>query len=431
MKKAVKYVLLMGLFLQGSLNLTAQEESKTDEILEKFSLTPQIGLLHSWSDFKEDGIGGLTENNELGLNLLLNYKFNKFINISAGGMYGKVSGGSDRVNTAGSTTILSRDLGFGILYNTNIFELTLPRIDVNLTRLIFKDQSKFFNKFSVGLIGSHGLVFSDSEIYAKEDESVNLIYINETSPSDKRGSSGSMKEAVTSYGLGLSYIINDRFDIGVETTVRNVWNDRFDAWESNGSSNDKYSFTAIGVTYHLKKRKEVTSSVNNVPTSLATKEVEVEKEEVVEAVEEVAEVVTEVVVPVTEEKKEDVVPEIVEKKEPVVNMLTVEDFKNDIIRFELNSSKQTASLDKQVKSIAEKLNNSPSTIITLGGYTDRSGSNSFNKYLSIQRAKWVKDQLVRKYGIPNNRITVIGHGSAGTTQDYDPNNRKVEVIEVR
>ena len=121
--------------------------------------------------------------------------------------------------------------------------------------------------------------------------------------------------------MGASYIINDRFDIGIETTVRNVWNDRLDAWESNGSANDKYSFTAIGVTYHLKKRKNVVKLENFEPNVLAAAEVDVDvekkeelKEEIVEQKEDVAEEVEEVKEEVAEE-----IPAVEEKKDEKVN----------------------------------------------------------------------------------------------------------------
>lgn len=440
MIKMVK-VLTVALVLQGGNVLNAQEASNTNSVLEKFSLTPQIGLLHSWGDFKKDGLGGFLENNEMGLNLLLNYKLNKVITLSAGGLYGKLTGANDIVKTSGAINA-QRDLGLGIQFNTDLFELTIPRVEFNLTRLLFKDNSKLFNKFSVSLIGSQGLVFSNSKIYAQQDEGVNLIY------SKDRGVSENNITAVTSYGLGLSYIINDRFDIGVESTIRNAWNDVLDAWISDESANDKYSFTAIGITYHLKKRSEVRPTENYLPNKLANKEIEVTKEEVVEEVKEEVVAVEEVVEEIKEEvivvdeiveveatevvKKKEVVEAkaVVEKKVTASNKLTVVDFKDDVIKFKLNSSNESAALNKQVKSIAEKLKNSPSTKITLGGYTDKSGSAAFNKTLSIQRAKWVKDQLVGKYGISNDRIIVIGHGDKGTDLEFDPNNRKVEVIEV-
>ena len=293
MVKFVAKPLLLTVGVLFFITINAQEISnnregmKKQDILEKFSLTPQVGLLHSWSDFNDDGLGGFLQNNELGINLLLNFKLNSFLTISAGGLYGSLSGRNDNVNTSGAKIEPSSNLGFGILFNTDLFELTLPRVDFNVTSLIFKDNSKFFNKFSVGIIASHGLIYSNSKIYAQEDEGLNLHYVNASAKSDKRGSSGNTVEAVTSYGLGLSYVVNDRFDIGVETTIRNVWNDRLDSWETEGSANDKYSFTAIGFTYYLKKRKSPVPFPNYAPNLIAKsngtkKDAKKEKETLVE-----------------------------------------------------------------------------------------------------------------------------------------------------
>ena len=125
----------------------------------------------------------------------------------------------------------------------------MPRIDVNLTRLIFQDKVKLFDKLSVNFHVSHGLVYYNAKIYSIQDD-VNLLY------GKRRGRTGETVEAVTSFGMNISYRVSNRFDIGIETSIRNVWNDKLDAWVTPGSANDKYSFTSFGITYHLKKRKE-------------------------------------------------------------------------------------------------------------------------------------------------------------------------------
>ncbi|MBL4710640.1 MAG: SPOR domain-containing protein [Flavobacteriales bacterium] len=340
MKKAARLLLIVGLFFQGSLDVSAQEETKRDRILRKFSLSPQVGLLHSWGDFNDEGLGGFFDQNDLGLSLLLNYKLNKFISISTGGLYGKLSGTRDNVNSTGAVNE-PKDLGFGILFKTDLFEFTLPRVELNVTRLIFKDKSKIFNKISIGVIGSHGIVYSNSKIYSQQDEGVNLVY------GKHRGRSGNTVEAVTSYGLGLSYIINDRFDIGIESTIRNVWNDRLDAWETPGTANDKYSYTAIGVKYHLKKRNDVVKILGiDQPNTLAKgAKVEEEKEEVAEVVEEKKEEVAEVV----EEKKDEVVPVIEEKKEEVAEV--VEEKKKEVVS--LKEGKTVSAGDKSDLTVYE------------------------------------------------------------------------------
>jgi len=45
--------------------------------------------------------------------------------------------------------------------------------------------------------------------------------------------------------MDLAYKLNDRLEVNLGTSLRNVWNDRLDAWESPGSANDKFSYTSL------------------------------------------------------------------------------------------------------------------------------------------------------------------------------------------
>ena len=64
------------------------------------------------------------------------------------------------------------------------------------------------------------------------------------------------------------------------------------------------------------------------------------------------------------------------------------------------------------------LNDFPKMIIEISGHTDNRGSNSYNKRLSLARAKAVKDYLIQK-GIDGERLKVKGFGEE---QSIAPNN---------
>jgi len=66
-------------------------------------------------------------------------------------------------------------------------------------------------------------------------------------------------------------------------------------------------------------------------------------------------------------------------------------------------------LDKAVFLLKERA----STRVEIQGYTDYVGTSTYNKQLSIERAKTVKDYLVSK-GIAKNRLTTVGYG------EHDP-----------
>ena len=72
------------------------------------------------------------------------------------------------------------------------------------------------------------------------------------------------------------------------------------------------------------------------------------------------------------------------------------------------------------------------TRIEVNGFTDRSGSDSFNQGLSERRANAVAAELVRR-GVPRNEIVTRGFGEANNlvpTADgvREPQNRRVEII---
>jgi outer membrane protein OmpA-like peptidoglycan-associated protein len=277
MKKTVKFILFAVIALHCSFSLNAQE--KPNKFLDKLSVTGQFGLLHSWGDFREDGIfpGWLDlDRNEFGVGLLANYKLSNVFTISGGILYGKLKGSYDFPTSYARTN--TNNLGNGIYFETNLFEITLPRIDVNLTRLIFKDNVALFNKFSLGLFLSHGLVKTDAQIYSTNGDMA-LFYTKD------RGISGVTNEAVSAGGLSVSYILNDKFDLGVETSMRKVWNDRVDAWVTEGSSDDFFSYTALNIIYHLKSRNYVVKEFDiEEEKVLAEEKVKEETETVVEEV---------------------------------------------------------------------------------------------------------------------------------------------------
>lgn len=258
-------------------------EKEKPTLKERISFTPSIGWLHSWSDFKKDGfmpsfLQG--ESNELGYGINVNFQLNRYLSISTGVLNGELEGAENNINTNNAVTT-NVNYGRGVFFKTDIFEFTLPRFDLNLTELIFRDKVQFFNKASIGIFASHGLVYYDSKVYAQENPEVNLIYTKE------KGRTGKTTEGVTSFGGNFQYKINEKFDVGLESSIRNVHNDKLDAWTA-GDYNDKYSYTAVTVTYHLNRfkrnRDKKISKVEPVENKPEIEQVEeiVKKEEVIE-----------------------------------------------------------------------------------------------------------------------------------------------------
>lgn len=101
---------------------------------------------------------------------------------------------------------------------------------------------------------------------------------------------------------------------------------------------------------------------------------------------------------------------------------------NIFFEYDKADLKQTSfvELDRLVR----LLKDNPSWSIEIGGHTDDSGSDSYNKTLSQKRASSVRDYLISK-GISSNRLMAKGYGEEqpiddNTTESGKAQNRRVE-----
>jgi len=108
-------------------------------------------------------------------------------------------------------------------------------------------------------------------------------------------------------------------------------------------------------------------------------------------------------------------------------------FKSDVM-FDTNSSviKPAAYASGEIDRVAQILNRYPDTTIKVVGYTDSTGSESYNLQLSEQRANAVKNALAVK-NVQAARITSMGMGESNpiadnTTEGGRQLNRRVSII---
>jgi outer membrane protein OmpA-like peptidoglycan-associated protein len=114
-----------------------------------------------------------------------------------------------------------------------------------------------------------------------------------------------------------------------------------------------------------------------------------------------------------------------ECKEEVVNNV-VNNYVDNIVYFRLNSSKIDKNQQINIYNTAEfmKQNNTPIKVI---GYADKkTGKADYNMQLSEKRARAVAKELIEKYGISSNQITIEWRGCE--EQPYSENNWNRVVI---
>nr|WP_286863294.1 MULTISPECIES: OmpA family protein [Sphingobacterium] len=85
-------------------------------------------------------------------------------------------------------------------------------------------------------------------------------------------------------------------------------------------------------------------------------------------------------------------------------------FDFDNLNFETRTAKVLPESQVQLSNLAEILKAFPAANVKIGGYTDKTGNEDFNKKLSLDRANAVKDYL-DKAGLSKQVVGAEGYGS--------------------
>jgi OOP family OmpA-OmpF porin len=116
----------------------------------------------------------------------------------------------------------------------------------------------------------------------------------------------------------------------------------------------------------------------------------------------------------------------------VCQQLFAQNLTKSRIRFESSSASINADSAGLLDRLVETAMRCPSTNVEIVGHTDRSGAEEFNQELSEKRAQAVADYLV-KAGLPADRFTAVGYGSAlpvasNDTDEGKAENRRIEFV---
>ncbi|WP_028585757.1 OmpA family protein [Desulfogranum mediterraneum] len=95
--------------------------------------------------------------------------------------------------------------------------------------------------------------------------------------------------------------------------------------------------------------------------------------------------------------------------------------------FHHNSATLLPGGEREVARIARVLKRYQQTRIEVGGHTDASGSERYNRQLSLQRAEAVKFALSQE-GVAPQRISAVGYGESRPVSSSHAANRRVEIV---
>ena len=103
-----------------------------------------------------------------------------------------------------------------------------------------------------------------------------------------------------------------------------------------------------------------------------------------------------------------------------------------MVFFDTNSVKLSEQANTTVAAAAGIAKASPSSRVSVAGFTDTEGGAAYNQALSVRRANSVRDALVRN-GVAGPSISVVGEGEmsqlvpTGDQVKY-PSNRRVAIV---
>ena len=95
--------------------------------------------------------------------------------------------------------------------------------------------------------------------------------------------------------------------------------------------------------------------------------------------------------------------------------------------FDYNSSQLLPGGYREIARIASVLNKYQQTQIEVGGHTDSTGSEYYNRQLSMRRAEAVKNALIQQ-GVAPSRINAVGYGESHPISSSRAMNRRVEIV---
>ena len=103
------------------------------------------------------------------------------------------------------------------------------------------------------------------------------------------------------------------------------------------------------------------------------------------------------------------------------------------VTFEYNSAVLTKAARRQLSVLGRVLSKPAfrGNKFVIGGHTDASGSEAYNKRLSQRRAKAVVEFLTSNYGIDETSLTPVGYGESRLLKNLSPsadNQRRAEII---
>ncbi|MCT4664578.1 MAG: OmpA family protein [Flavobacteriales bacterium] len=250
------------------------------------------------------------------------------------------------------------------------------------------------------------------------------------------GAKNMARKAVASQidlGVGARYHFSEKIRIEFSSTYNVVWDNGFDGDKFNyADGQDQYLKTALGIAYTLGSSKYL--SLHKTPV-LSRKYITLDNDKLKN---ELQDYVDEKVKKLEDDidglhNKTDALADRMDNLEDQFNKF-VEKFENGQVKyfrnvfFAFDKYYITRLYQKNVFEVSQILKKNPKYHIDITGVTDVYGPESYNTKLRVKRAQAVKELLVNKFGIHENRITLNTQKEKVQGKPYQHLNRRSSML---
>jgi OmpA-OmpF porin, OOP family len=428
MKRTLIFILLSLIITQGFSQVPVTKEP-IYKSFNRFYAGINGGGMVTFSNIKEKDYMPTDGELKFGGGAIIGYQISPILGLQGQFIYGDVAGKKDLwldksiANRKFNTNVME----FGFNATISLSKWWAPRLKLN-------KKLDFY-----GLVG-FGLVAFRSKLYTL-DQGIFITAIGYSS--DGTTKQARTIEAVYPVGLGVKYKINEKWNIGIETNLRNMNTDKFDAFVRKYNPKDKYSYTFIGIQYIFGKKERALEWVDMIeyekmrdpvtPDTLLLQKIDSLGKEIAEL----------------KNRKVDSIASL--KVAPVENKVNILEGKTTDISFKVDSlmcdkkasfgsvlpsvyfetgsytvSKQNF---KNLAAVALYMKTNPTARLTVVAHTDKRDKDNVNTKLANNRAKSVLNMLSKEYNIDKSRIDIqIKVSKDPLSNKNDAINRRVDFM---
>jgi len=403
-KKGILFIITM-LILQNGYSQIPNTPEPVYKGFNRFYIGLNGGTMVTFSNIKEKDYMPTDGEWKFGGGAIVGYQISPILGLQGQFIYGDVAG---KKTLWLDKTIANRK------FNTNVMEFGF-NATVSLSkwwapRLKLNQKLDFY-----GLIG-FGMVAFRSKLYTLDE---GLFVAASGYSNDGNTKEARTCEAVFPVGIGVKYKISEKWNIGIETNLRNMNTDKFDAFVRKYNPKDKYSYTFVGVQYIFGNKEQSLEWVDMIeyekmkdqtPDNTLLQKIDSIGREVLALKSIGIDSITAAKVKPVDDKVT-----ILENKTADIT-IKVDSLMNDkkasfgailpSVYFESGSYKITKQNYTNMAAVALYLKTNPTARLTVIAHTDKRDKSNINTKLANNRAKAVLDVLAKEYSIDKSRLDI-------------------------